>query len=156
MAQMHGLDSKIIVLWSSRIYLRLVHSLIFSVDAFSGWRFFSVSWLSFQWHLSIEGNSPARGGQVWRIGDETVCSDWTQKYFLCPNIIGFGTGRLRVESQGLFSSQSKLSRPKYHIVQTSSPWVSEDGLLVIHQRKVSRGQLLQKIMSLVIIALNTH
>ena len=37
MAQMNGLDSKIIVLWSSRIYLRLVHSLIFSVDAFSGW-----------------------------------------------------------------------------------------------------------------------
>ena len=37
MAQVHGLDSKIIVLWSSRIYLRLVHSLIFSVDAFSGW-----------------------------------------------------------------------------------------------------------------------
>ena len=35
MAQVHGLDLKIIiVLWSSRIYLRLVHSLIFSVDAF--------------------------------------------------------------------------------------------------------------------------
>ena len=38
MAQVYGLDTKkIIVLWSSRIYLRLVHSLIFSVDAFSGW-----------------------------------------------------------------------------------------------------------------------
>ena len=35
-AQVHGLDSKIIVLWSSRIYLRLVHSLTFSVVAFSG------------------------------------------------------------------------------------------------------------------------
>ena len=34
---MHGLDSEITVLWSSGIYLRLVHSLIFSVDAFSGW-----------------------------------------------------------------------------------------------------------------------
>ena len=34
---MHGIDSEIIVLWSSGIYLRLVHSLIFSVDAFSGW-----------------------------------------------------------------------------------------------------------------------
>ena len=36
-AQVHGIDSEIIVLWSSGIYLRLVHSLIFSVDAFSGW-----------------------------------------------------------------------------------------------------------------------
>ena len=36
-AQVHGLDSKFIVLWGSRIYLQLVHSLIFSVDAFSGW-----------------------------------------------------------------------------------------------------------------------
>ena len=37
MAQVHGFDWKIIVLWSSRIYLRLVHSLIFSVDTFSRW-----------------------------------------------------------------------------------------------------------------------
>ena len=37
-AQVHGLDSEIIVLWSSGIYLRfIVHSLIFSVEAFSGW-----------------------------------------------------------------------------------------------------------------------
>ena len=36
MAHVHGLDSKIIVLWSSRIYLRLVHSVTFSVVAFSG------------------------------------------------------------------------------------------------------------------------
>ena len=35
---------------------------------------FSVSWFSFEWHFSIEGNSPARGGQVWRTGDRTVCS----------------------------------------------------------------------------------
>ena len=31
------IDSYIIVLSSSRIYFRLVHSQIFSVDAFSGW-----------------------------------------------------------------------------------------------------------------------
>ena len=70
-----------------------VHELIFDKSTvwfsrlmlFSGWftnmlnlEIFSVSWFPFHWHISIEGDSPARGGRVnkWRTGDQTVCR-WT-------------------------------------------------------------------------------
>ena len=69
MAQVHGLDSKIIVLWSSQIYLRLVYKHATFGDFFFGFMvLLSVA-------LHDRGNSPARCRQVnkLRTGDQTVC-----------------------------------------------------------------------------------
>ena len=60
-------------------------------------------------------------------------SDWAQKYFDCCAqsqtriSMGFGTGRLREESQGLLFRSCKLTWPlRISHGPTICPWVTED------------------------------
>ena len=56
---------------------------------------------------------------------EILVCDWAQKYFCAQSqtriSIGFGTGRLRVESQGLLFRSCKLDRLDFLMTQLAAP-----------------------------------